>query len=87
MPKWPISVWTQVLISLAASAGSAVLAFYWEENHLFTQYARETPHDGQAGLAAFMGAIAVALITFCGVLLFSLILQRALSGSLSLKNN
>jgi hypothetical protein len=87
MPKWPISVLDQILISLATSTGSAILAFYGEEHHLFTQYARETPNDGQAGLAAFMGALEVSLVTFCGVFLFSLILQRVLTGSLSFKNN
>jgi hypothetical protein len=87
MPKWPISAWSHVLISLAASVGAAILAFYLGEKHLFTQYARETPHDGQDGLAAFMGAIGVALVTFCGVFLFSLILQRLLTGSLSFKKN
>ncbi len=73
------------MISLAASAGSAVLAFLWEEKRLFAQYAREAPYDGQDGLAAFMGAIGAALVAFCGVLLFSLILQRLLTGSLSFK--
>lgn len=84
MLKWPTSVWNQVLISFAASVGGAALAFHWEQENLFAQYAREAPHDGQDGLAAFMGAIGIAIVTFFGVLLFTLILQRALAGSSSL---
>ncbi|HSY37483.1 MAG TPA: hypothetical protein VK814_17150 [Acidobacteriaceae bacterium] len=87
MPKWPKALWTQLLVSLATSAASAVLAFYWENNHLFAQYAREAPHDGQDGLAAFMGAAGAGLATFCGVFLFSLILQRIMTGSWSFKKN
>jgi hypothetical protein len=85
MPKWPKSVWTQLLLSFAVSAAGAVFAFYWENNHLFAQYAREAPHDGQDGLAAFMGAAGAAVSAFCGVFLFTLILQRFLTGSLSFK--
>jgi hypothetical protein len=85
MLKWPKPLWTQILISLAASAGSSVFAFSWENKHLFAQYAREAPHDGQDGLAAFMGAAGAALAAFCGVFLFSLIAQRLLTGSLSFK--
>lgn len=82
MPRWPKSLWPQLLISFAASAVSAVLAFSWENKHLFAQYAREAPHDGQDGLAAFMGAAGSALVAFCGIFLFSLLLQRYLTGNL-----
>ena len=87
MPKWLISGWSHGLISLATSTGSAVAAFYGERHHLIAQHTREDPYDGLVGLDILIGPIAAAIVTFCGVFLFSLILQRVLTGSLSFKNN
>jgi hypothetical protein len=83
MVRWPKSRLTQASISLAASIVGAVVAFHFENDSLLRQYVREAPHDGQDGLAALMGAVGAAVVTFCCIFLFSLIIQGVLTGEFS----
>jgi hypothetical protein len=80
---WPKSLWIQAIISLVGALIASASVFAHENSNLFQQYAKDAPHDGQDGLAALVGAGEAALAAFCGVFLFSLILQRFLTVGLS----
>jgi hypothetical protein len=64
------------MIAVVISIPLGYIVFIRTENSLFAQYARESPYDGQDGLAAFYGAVPPGFWTFVGTSIVLFLLQR-----------
>jgi hypothetical protein len=62
MARWPVSRWGQGAIAFAIALSIALCVFFWTNKAYLEQGIRESsPHDGQIGLSAFLGAARVGV--------------------------
>jgi hypothetical protein len=85
--KWPTSRWGQGWIAFVVAGITAYLVFVRTENVLFEQYAKQSPYDGQDGMAAFMGALQAGGLTIIGVFIALFVIQRAITSIVNQKSN
>ena len=79
LKRWPTSRWIQAALSFVGSLVASICVFISTNNSLFKQYARENPHDGQDGLAAFMGALEIAALVLVLTFVALYAIQRFLT--------
>jgi hypothetical protein len=70
--KWPKSVGAHVVMAVLAAFCTSVAVYGYISNTHFDEYARQYPHDGQIGLAAFIDGLKFGAFAF--VLGFGLVL-------------
>jgi hypothetical protein len=75
MRKWPRSMGEQFVLAFVAAFLSSIAAFFYVFINRIILYSHTNPHDGQAGLGAFVEALGTSAITLFLVLLGAHIVQ------------
>lgn len=81
MVGWPKNGWKQAGIAFLAASIPAFIAERAVEHSHFLRYAREYPHDGQDGLAAFVDGLQAGALAFVVAWALLFVLQRLIFGS------
>jgi hypothetical protein len=79
MWRWPLSGWIQAAISFFVACILAFAVFAYTNDSYFARYAKQFPHDGQIGLAAFVDACKAGTVTLLLVFFISFMVQRVIT--------